>query len=575
MLKVTSSRAVGYLGVLAPLVAAMGAARAQGGARSAERCDGSIVHEIRVSALRPPFTGHAQYWRRLARAFGLHHTTTDTAVVRRFLAVDTGHVCTDFRLRESARLLREQPFLADARVRSAADDAGGVRVDVETVDEIPAIGSVSFDHSHLSYLEIGNENMFGDAWLLAVHGHDDPLEGRSAGFRASDFQFLNRPYQLEVQGDFGQGSSGWQLAASHGYLTDLQRIAWETGIGHATRDFVVLKRGEGINDLALAYRRFAADIGGVLKLGNIRTPVLIGGAATITRMDPRGSFAVTDDGIVADTALRDRYGPVHRARLTGIGAWRNLNFLAAHGFDALAATQDVPTGFQLFGQIGRGMRGPLNGASDLYTQADVLAGVGSAVTYAGLHAVAEGRHQIGESNWDGVIASSRLGVYWKPSDPNLLRLWTDFAGGWRVLTPFQLRLATEDQRLIGYRAALVGARRVGGGIEARHVLTGLTSRADVGLGAFVQAARLWAGDAPFGVNTPLLPSAGVSLFGAVPHGSQRLLRVDIGTALRTGIPRSGWEVRIVFGDATRASRFEPRDIARAREQLVGPDVFRP
>src|SRR5437763_10104247 len=126
------------------LIAAAHLAIAQDTSRSGRGCDGSVVHEIRVSALRPPFKGEAAYWRRLAHSIGLHHTTTDTAVVRRFLALETGGLCSDFRMRESARLLREQPFLADARVRSVRDDSGGVRVEVETVDEIPVLASASF-----------------------------------------------------------------------------------------------------------------------------------------------------------------------------------------------------------------------------------------------------------------------------------------------------------------------------------------------------------------------------------------------------------------------------------------------
>src|SRR3954470_11420083 len=128
-------------------------ASAQVTPRAASECEGRVIDEIRVNALRPPFTGEAKYWRQVARTLGLHHRTTDTAVVRRFLALETGGRCTDFRIRESARLLREQPFIADARVRSVRDDSGGVRVEVETVDEIPALVSASFGHGHLSYLE--------------------------------------------------------------------------------------------------------------------------------------------------------------------------------------------------------------------------------------------------------------------------------------------------------------------------------------------------------------------------------------------------------------------------------------
>src|SRR5437762_5566246 len=199
-----------FSGTLA-LLGATSAAGAQARARGRASCDGRIVHEIRVSALRPPFKGEAAYWRHIARSIGLHHTTTDTAVVRRFLALETGGVCTDFRMRESARLLRDEPFLADARIRGVPDDSGGVRIEVETIDEISAIVAASFGHGHLSHLEIGNENMFGDAWLLALHGSDRVLEGRSAGFRMSDFQFLGRPYQLDVQADWGERTSGWLI----------------------------------------------------------------------------------------------------------------------------------------------------------------------------------------------------------------------------------------------------------------------------------------------------------------------------------------------------------------------------
>ncbi len=478
-----------------------------------------------MSALRPPFKGEAAYWRRAARSIGLHHTTTDTAVVRRFLALETGGLCTDFRMRESARLLREQPFLADATVRAVPDDNGGVRIEVETVDEIPAIIAGSFSRGRISNLEIGNENMFGDAWLLALHGRDRVLEGRSAGFRASDFQFLGRPYQLDVEGDWGQRTSAWLVDASHGYLTDLQQIAWEAGIGHAGEKFSVLHRGDNIRDLAISYRHFSADIGGVLKLGNLRTPILLGAIATYVHRKPQGSFAVGTNDVRADTALANRY------------------------------------------RIG--------GAGDVYMLADMLAGAGSAKTYAGLHLVTEGRRENGQQRWDGVVSSGRLGLYWKPNDPNVVRSWVEYAGGWRVQAPFQLALSTESQRLIGYHGSLFGARRVAGGLEVRRVLPHVTSRGDVGIGAFVHATRLWAGDAPFGVDTPLLPSAGISVLGAVPHGSQRLLRIDVGAPLRSGIARSGWEVRLSFTDITRTVRLEPGDIAGAREQLVGPDVFRP
>ena len=73
----------------------------------------------------------------------------------------------------------------------------------------------------------------------------------------------------------------------------------------------------------------------------------------------------------------------------------------------------------------------------------------------------------------------------------------------------------------------------------------------------------------------MLPSAGVSIFGALPRGSQRTLRIDLGVPLQGAVAHAGWEVRLVYMDFTRRMREERRDVASAREQLVGPDVFRP
>ncbi len=549
-------------------------AHAQTPRRQASSCDGRTISEIRVTALRPPFTGEAAYWRRFARTLGLHHATTDTAVVRRFLALETGGKCSDFRIRESARLLREQPFLASATVSTVPDGAGGVRVMVETTDEISATASVSLGGGRVSYLEIGNENMFGNAWLLALHASDRELEGRSAGFRMSDFQFLGRPYQLDAQADWGQRTSGWLLAASHGYLTDLQKVAWEAGVSHVGQEFIELSRGQDMNDVAQKYQRNAADLGAVFKLGNLRTPILVGGLINYVNAKPRGVVAVTDQGIVSDTSLNAFYPPITRTRLTGVGAWRNLNFIAVRGFEALTATQDVPTGFQLFGQFGHGVP-TFGGTDDLWFLADILSGVGSAKTYSELHVINEARRDLVTAIWDGIVSSGRLAFYWAPNELYTFHTWTDFAGGWRVQWPYQLALATDDRRLIGYSNSLYGGRRAGGGAELRRLLPNVNKRVDIGVGTFVNASRLWGGDSPFGVNTPLLPSAGITLYGALPKGSQRLLRIDLGAPLRGGIPHSGWQVRLTYKDANRIFRQEPNDIANAREQLVGPDVFRP
>src|SRR5437867_84984 len=556
-------------------------ARAQAAPRDAAMtsCDGRVIRAINVNPQRPPFQGSAAYWRRFARLFGLHHATTDSAVVRRFLALRTGGQCSAFRLRESERLLRAQPYLVDATVRSVPVDSFGVRIDVETVDEIAAIGALSLSGMHVSAIEIGNENLFGEAWLLAVHGSDRPLEGKAAGFRAKDFQFLGRPYVLDVKAEHGQRTSSFQLGAGHAYLTDLQRIAWETAIAHADRSFMLVRRGRHVDDLAVRYRRLAADVGGVLRLGGSERPILLGGVATVTRLDPTGVFAVTDTGVVPDTALANRYVKVRQVRLAAVGAWRALRFVTVRGFDALTGPQDVATGVQLFGEAGRGVR-PFGGHNDLFLQGDMLAGIGGATHYSGFHGLIEARRNSERAVWDGVIGSARLANYWKPSPPALIRVWADAAGGWRVRVPFQLPLATDERRLGGYPPPQFGGRRAGVGLEARRLLptpSRLVRRADVGMSFFAEAGRLWAGDAPYGVTTGILPSVGIGLLAAVPSGSKRLGRLDLAFPLGSvrAPNRRSLELRFSFSDATGILRREAGDVASAREQIVGTNIFLP
>jgi hypothetical protein len=118
---------------------------------------------------------------------------------------------------------------------------------------------------------------------------------------------------------------------------------------------------------------------------------------------------------------------------------------------------------------------------------------------------------------------------------------------------------------------LIGARRLVGRVEQRWVAGSLQRRADVGAAAFVEVGRLWAGDAPFGVNVPHQTAVGVALLAAVPAGSQRLLRVD--AAFPVSGPARGVELRFSASDWTRIFWREPDAVARARVGSLLARIF--
>jgi hypothetical protein len=76
---------------------------------------------------RPPFEiGGSKMAQRLARQVTALHATTSPEIIRRF-SPHPGESCTELKRSESERILRAQPYLADAAVLAFPDEAGTVR----------------------------------------------------------------------------------------------------------------------------------------------------------------------------------------------------------------------------------------------------------------------------------------------------------------------------------------------------------------------------------------------------------------------------------------------------------------
>jgi hypothetical protein len=147
----------------------------------------------------------------------------------------------------------------------------------------------------------------------------------------------------------------------------------------------------------------------------------------------------------------------------------------------------------------------------------------------------------------------------------------DWSGGWRQRIPFQLTLGATQGGVRGYRRSEeAGARRGVLRFEHRWYTGQIMQEADVGIALFGDAGRVWKGDAPYGVDTPLRYTVGASLMAAIPPRSKRTWRLDL--ALPIGHERPvRWDVRITSSVAGRNWR-EPNEASRSRERSV-PAVF--
>jgi len=187
----------------------------------------------------------------------------------------------------------------------------------------------------------------------------------------------------------------------------------------------------------------------------------------------------------------------------------------------------------------------------------------------------EGRRDNSSGAWDGMLATGRAIEYFKPATNTTTTLSVEFSGGWRQRIPFNFTFSDPVAGLRGYSGSNTpGGRRLVYRLDTRTYLGRPKGFADLGVGAFVDAGRLWAGDIPYGVNTSTRASMGISLLGSAPPGSPRIWRLDLAYALNPDIPGHRLELRVSNADRTTFFLPEPYDVQATREQTVPSSVFR-
>ena len=539
-------------------------------------CKGQMVTRIDIHT-RPPFevTGNGMLKRALRFATDLHVTTKDI-VVQRFLALQVGDKCSEIRRAESERILRAQPFLADADVIAVPDGADGVILDVTTVDEPSLIlgGGVSGKSPHVRTVRVGESNLMGQAiyatgeWRHAQNFRD-VLRGKF-----THYQFLGRPYQLAIWGGRREIGSDIAMEASHPFLTDLQRLSWRTTAGKEDGPFYYLRRDA--EPVGLNLKRTYGDIGGVIRIGSPGSSVgLLGGSISHEVEDPaQFPFRILDSVTVPDTskALISRFQRGRNTRINALWGLRKVKYVRARGFDALEGSQDLRTGTEISTLVGKGIKGLGGEDDDVFVSTDIYAGFGSRWSFAALDFSSEGR-RAKKSSWDGVLTHGRGAMYLKLFPRHTLISDVTWSAGWKQRVPFQLTLSDRDGGIRGFHGAdLGGARRAVARMEDRYFAGHLNSFAAIGFAGFMDVGRLWAGDVPFGTTSKLSVGAGVSLLAALPPQSRRLWRVDLAFPVR-GDKRTGWEIRFSNRDMTRFFRSEPRDIYSSRERSVPSSIF--
>ena len=540
--------------------------------RPTAECIGQRIDDIVIYAEAPSVANlqRVPVLARLARKF---HATTRTELIRNFLLLQQGDACVELRRAESARILRAQPYIADAEVYVIANDRGGVDLEVHTSDEVSMVIGAGFRAKapQVSFVLLGSQNLGGEGvFMSGAWRYGDGLRDAFT-FRGIDNQFLGRPWVLAVSGERAILGGSWRVEGTQPFLTDLQRVAWRALGGEETRYFE-LRQPSGDTPTLPSERKYF-DFGGIVRVGPPGSLGLFGASITGENETTGDRLLLPDGGQLLDVGPSPRLYPAHQiARANLLWGIRRIGFARLQGLDALTAVQDVPLGFQLGMQLGRSVEFLGAKEADIFAASDLYVGAHAGIATLRVQARAEGRREAG-APWDGVLTTGRVTHYLKFSDVHLNQAVVEWSAGYRQRTPFQLLIGVPDGGVRGYEeSTLAGGQRVVGRLEERYVLGEMFKAADAGIAFFTDAGKQWAGDVPFGVNSGVKTSVGFSVLATVPAKSARLWRADFAFPLNSDAGHR-FTIKLTNADRTQFTFKEARDVEVGRELTVPSSIF--
>lgn len=499
-------------------------------------------------------------WARPVLRAALQHRTTKPAAIRPFLELAEGGACTEFRRAESERLLRAQPYLADAAVIATPDGSGGARIEVTTVDEVPLVIGGQAAGGRISGVTFGSSNLGGEGLLASGEWREGFAYRDGLGVRFVNHHAFARPDRFSLVLERSPLSAHVGLALERPLLTVHQRLAWRASAsdGSEYRRFV---RREG-PPLALGVDQSRVDLGGIFRVGGERRRVFAGPIVSHQRVDPAAAgVEISDSGLVAnaDPQLAGRYAPVRRTRVAGSVGLRWLSFARVRGFDAIDGAQDVARGVQAAAVVGRTVAGTTRGT---VIGGEVYLGAGGQSRFLAVRAQWEGE-QTGGGEWADAITGGRVVWYEVLSDRRTLVASGDFAGAWGSRMPYQMPLGRQAG-VRGYRdSRAAGARRAVARAEHRWTLGSFTRFVLLGASAFADVGAVWAGDVPYGSNSGVRSSLGAGLLASVPQRSRRTIRLDLAVPV-TRDPDASYELRMTTSAPLREFWRDPASIRGIR-----------
>ncbi len=539
-------------------------------------CRGQRIDSITVEAQAPTVSGVSRIPVIGGFVRGTHVITRDD-VVRGYLLLKVGDRCNELRRSESERIMRAQPFLADASIEVVSNDRGGVDLAVTTIDEASVVlsGTIAEHSPNVRGLKLGSGNLSGLGIATTASWRHQPAFDDRLELRVSDYQFAGRPNVLTIAITREPLGRDDRAELTLPFRTDVQRFAWRTLVGESRTHALFQPRDSG--RLILGYSREFAEAGGIVRVGPPRKLALFGLSLTSERAYPdTGAELISGTGFRPDTAglFATRFRETRSSRVNALIGLRGLQFMRVRAFDALRGTQDIPLGMQLGTLVGRSMRAFGSNATDMFVASDLYIGIGTPTLTYQLQVQGEGRRERGTKVWDGLAGSGRLTRHSRPTSVRTSVFTVEWSGTENVLVPHSLSLGLADYGLRGFRdATAVGGRRLIVRLDEQLYIGTPFGFGDFGTSIFADAGKLWAGDLPYGTDTPWRASVGASLRLAVPARSTRMWRLEAAVPINPEPGMGSWELRLSNRDIASFFWREPGDVGAARARAVPASVY--
>lgn len=550
-------------------------ARAQTADSTHFNCDGRVITSIDIQPHPPAMIGREPSGlRRAIQHFVFQSATTRDRAIRPFVLAHPEQRCSDRDLAELARVVRAQPYIATATVRAEPDGGNGVRLVVETTDDVPLVIGGGYTKNGLTNVKYGNSNIAGTGLLAVGQWRQGSAYRDGLVLTLRQFGLLDQPViaTLDAQRDLLGGH--FAAGITRPFLSDLEHIAWYAGGTHenAYRSFV---RASGPT-LQLPVDRDVWSAGTVARLSWRGAGVMIGPVATFERARPAAHGVIaSDSGLVpADTnALENRYTPYRTFRAGLAAGMRWLTYLHVQGFDALIGEQDIARGFQVAATAEKGLGVASATDRSSLVSLDMYGGAGSPHSFVGLRMRGEELPSGADSTWSNAVLSGRSAWYVRTSQRSTFEASAEFSGGWRERLPLQLSLGNSISGLRGYNgAAIAGGRRLVIRLEERQAALATGRLAQWGAAYFTDIGKTWSGDVPFGQTTVARASVGVGLLAAVPPKSRQTIRADFAVPVTGDAPKH-WVIRVYAMDATRFFWRDPSDLSPVRAGAPASPIF--